>query len=320
VSTGAPPYTTGMADWLSRIDKDGTSLAAYRGKRVAAVVVSLAYILFWMWFGFVVGFCVTFVAADLVAGEGAGAGAALAIGAAGAVIAAPIATFRAIHVWLHGTEKALRAVAARPADKAHDQRLLDIVDELSLAGGQKPPAIYVIDSSSLNAFATTGRRGGPSIVVTAGLCESLTRAELAAIVGHELTHIRDHDGVLPIFVGVLVGSMAAESKVQGQSRRGFVLWIPAFLCWGLAGLLGGFATAGQATLTDLDSIELTRDPGALADALEKMRHASTSLAEGEAAVAQLLTVPPAEGLSGTRMEAADSELGRRIAALRKIAP
>ena len=73
--------------------------------------------------------------------------------------------------------------------------------------------------------------------------------------------------------------------------------------------MGRYASTGQEELTDLNSLELTRDPGALADALDKMRRGRGSLGEGEATVAQLLTVPPAES---------DHELGRRISALREM--
>ena len=166
----------------------------------------------------------------------------------------------------------------------------------------------MIESDSLNAFSASGRRG-PCVAVTAGLCESLTRAELAAVVGHELTHLRYHDGIVPVFVSVLVAPMAEESETLKRSGRAMIMFIPALICWGLATHLGRLATTGQAALTDLNSLELTRDPGALADALDKMSRGRTRLGEGEATVAQLLTVPPA---------ASDGELRHRITALREM--
>ena len=306
-----------MTDWLARIDADGGSLAAYRAKRAAVIVVSAAYVAFWAWLALAVGFSVIFVGANLLVSgstsstswaEPAGTGVALAIGALSAVVAGVLAAVRAVAVWRHGTETALASVSALPADGTRDQRLLNVVEELSLASGQTVPAVYVIASDVPNALSASGRPR-PCLAVTTGLCEVLSRAELAAVVGHELTHLRYHDGVVQLFVSVLVGPMEEESRRLSRSGRAFVMFIPAFICWALASLLGHYASTGQEALTDLNSLELTRDPGALADALDKMRRARGTLGDGEATVAQLLTVPPAEG---------DRELGRRISALREM--
>jgi Zn-dependent protease with chaperone function len=310
-------YTPAVTDWLARIDDEGSSLAAFRAKRAAVVAVSAAYVAFWAWLAFAIGFCAILVGSTWLADLGsantgweepAGLTPALRMGALAAVVAGAIAAVHALAVWRLGTERALDAVCATPADPTQDRQLLNIVEELGLASGLPAPAVYVIESGSLNAFSASGRRK-PCIAVTTGLCESLSRAELAAVVGHELTHLRNHDGVLLIFVGVLVGPIAEESRVLTRSGRAVIMFIPALICWGLATLLGRFATTGQAGLTDLDSLELTRDPGALADALDKMRHDRSRLEEGGATVAQLLTVPPAES---------DGDVRQRIAALREM--
>lgn len=301
-----------MTDWLARIDVDGNFLAAYRAKRAAVVAVSAAYVAFWAWLAFVIGFAAVFVLVNSGATSSnnwnapSGVTPALAIGALCAVVAGAVAAGRAILTWRHGAERAMEAVSARPAGE-DDRRLIDIIAELCLAGGQKVPAVYVIESDVPNALSAPGRR--PCIAVTTGLCESLSRAELAAVIGHELTHLRYRDGILQLFVSVLVRPMDDESETLERSGRGILLFFPALICWGLASLLGRYASTGQEELTDLNSLELTRDPSALADALDKMRRGRGSLGEGEATVAQLLTVPPAE---------TDHELGRRIAALREL--
>ena len=144
-------YTPAVTEWLARIDDDGGSAAAYRTKRAAVVVVAAAYVLFWAWLAFAVGFCVMLVGAEYLASgltsstswnEPAGTAAGLVVGVLCAVVAGAIAASQAVFVWRHGSEQALNAVRARPADDAVDCRLLNVVSRnpaWRAAGRPRPP-------------------------------------------------------------------------------------------------------------------------------------------------------------------------------------
>jgi heat shock protein HtpX len=286
-----------MGDWLVRLDEDGSSQAAYRTKRVAVVAVAATYVLFWMWLAFVAGFVVIWVPLNLSASsswvEPSGTTPALVVAAVCAVIGGAVAAFKARGVWVNGTASALSTVGATPAEPAYDRVLLDVVEELSLAAGQPAPAVYVIENDGLNAFSTSDR-GEPCIAVTTGLCNDLTRAELSAVVAHELAHMRHHDGILEVFLGELLGPMSETKDTLTSDPRAVVAFVPALLCAATASAMGRFAATGQTSLTDLNSIELTRDPEALAGALRKIGHKRADLGRGEKTVAKLMTVPLAE--------------------------
>jgi len=266
-----------------------------------------------MWLAFVVGFAVVWVPLNLSASSSWDAPSAttpaLGIAAVCAVVAGAVAALRAYGVWVNGTASALWTVGAAPADPTRDRMLLNVVDELSVAAGQRAPAVYVIESDGLNAFSTSDR-GAPCVAVTTGLCRDLTRAELAAVVAHELAHLRHHDGTLEVFVGELLGPMTESEDTLTSNPRAVIAFVPALLCLAMATAMGRFAATGQTSLTDLNSIELTRDPEALADALQKIGHKRADLGRGEKTVAKLMTVPAAE--TGV-------DLRVRIDRLRKLA-
>ena len=302
-----------MGDWLGRLDEHGSSQAADRTKRVAVVAVATTYVIFWMWLAFVVGFVVLWVPLNLSASSSWAAPSAttpaLAIGAVCAALAGAVATLKALRVWFTGTASALAAVGAAPAEPARDRVLLNVVEELSLAAGQPAPVAYVIENEGRNAFSTSDR-GEPCIAVTTRLCDDLTRAELSAVVAHELAHLRHHDGILEVFVGELLGPMSEAEDTLTSNPRAAIAFVPALLCLATASVMGHFAAAGQAGLTDLNSIELTRDPEALAAALQKIGHKRAELGQGEKTVAKLLTVQAAE---------TDGDLRARITRLRELA-
>jgi heat shock protein HtpX len=300
-----------MGDWLGRLDADGSSLAAYRAKRLAVVAVAATYVLFWMWLAFIVGFCLLWVPANYGGNswETHGTRPALVVGLVAALVAGIAAAAHARAVWVHGTATALSAVGAVRAEPGRHRALLNVVEELSIAAGQEPPAVFVIETSALNAFSTSDR-GRPRLAVTTRLCEDLTRPELAAVVAHELTHLRSHDGILEVFVGELLRPMSETEDTLTRNPRAILLFLPALLCKATASATGRFAASGQAGLTDLSSIELTRDPESLAAALAEMSRHHETLGDGETAVARLLMVPPHErGI----------ELRRRIEQMRELA-
>ena len=106
---------------------------------------------------------------------------------------------------------------------------MNVVRELSLAAGVPMPAVYTIDDSAPNAFATGRNPEHASIAITTGLLDQLDREELQGVVGHELSHVRNLDIRFALLMGVLVGTIVllADWALRyafyfggGRSRRG----------------------------------------------------------------------------------------------------
>jgi heat shock protein HtpX len=107
-------------------------------------------------------------------------------------------------VWLY-TSLARRPVST-PISRDQEPDLWRVVENLSIGAGLPQPSLYVIDSPVPNAFTTGRDPQHASIAVTRGLLSLLDRRELAAVIGHELSHIGNHDISLGTTVAGVVGA------------------------------------------------------------------------------------------------------------------
>ena len=84
-------------------------------------------------------------------------------------------------------------------------RLYNLLENLCISRGIAMPKLKVMDSEALNAFATGLNRRQYSVTVTTGLLKALNDREIEAVLGHELTHIRNGDVQLMVIAVVIAG-------------------------------------------------------------------------------------------------------------------
>jgi heat shock protein HtpX len=200
-----------------------------------------------------------------------------------------IAIASSLFGYFSGDRVVLAASKARPVAEAEAPQLTNVVRELTLAAGIPMPAIYLIDDTALNAFATGRDPKHASIAVTTGLLARLDREELQGVVGHELSHVRNYDIRYAMLVGVLVGTIALVADVflrmtfwggfgrrSSSSDRGggglqtlvFLLAVVLALLAPFFGRLVQLAVSRQREyLADASSVEITRNPYGLERAL-----------------------------------------------------
>ena len=186
-----------------------------------------------------------------------------------------------------------------------------------MACGMPMPKINVIDTPELNAFASGIDNASYTVTVTTGICERLNDAELAGVIGHELTHIRNRDTRLLIVSIVFVGIMSTvmsltfrflwNSFVYGgnSSRRrssndknGGVSVLVGLAVAAVLAALGYFFTLltrfaisrKREYMADAGGAELCGNPLALASALRKISANPMPAAEGRDDVAQLFII------------------------------
>jgi heat shock protein HtpX len=169
------------------------------------------------------------------------------------------------------------------------QVLRNVVEEMAIASGSPKPSLYVIPDPDPNAFATGKDPDHASIAVTEGLLEKLDREELQGVIAHEMSHVRNYDIRMMTVVAALVGSVMLLSEFglrsgrlgigrrRSSSDRGgggaivFVLWLIALLLAPLVSQILAMAVSRQREyLADASGAELTRNPRALASALQKI--------------------------------------------------
>ncbi|HTR81243.1 MAG TPA: M48 family metalloprotease [Bacteroidota bacterium] len=173
------------------------------------------------------------------------------------------------------------------------QVLRDVTEEMAIASGLPKPRLYIIPDPDPNAFATGKDPEHACIAVTEGLLEKLDREELQGVIAHEMGHVRNYDIRMMTVVAALIGAVMLLSEV-GLRSGGFgigrrrssssrnsgggvillVLWIVAMILAPLVAQILAMAVSRQREyLADASGAELTRNPNALASALEKIDNA-----------------------------------------------
>lgn len=212
-----------------------------------------------------------------------------------------------------GTGLVMKSVGARPLKPGEDTQLWNIVHEVAIAAAMPPPKIWVIDSSSPNAFATGFRDDEAHVAVTTGLREKLDRAELQAVMAHEVAHIKNGDSGYMVLMAVLVTSIALLADLglrsmwhsRGMRRSGggrdkggaqiiilIVVLVLAILAPLFSRLLQAAVSRQREYLADATSVELTRDPDALVRALQKISGDTSDLHKANRATQHLWIVNP----------------------------
>ena len=211
-------------------------------------------------------------------------------GYAGVIIAFLIALVMSLAAYFGGDKMVLAVSRAKRIEKKDYQQLFNVVEELSVAGGLPMPAIYVIDDTAPNAFATGRDPAHASVAITTGLMQKLNRDELQGVMAHELSHVGNRDILYATMVGVLVGSIAMMSDFflrsffwgGGRRRRssgeggaaGLVILVVAIVLAILAPICAKMLQLAisrqREYLADASAVKLTRYPEGLASALEKI--------------------------------------------------
>jgi len=181
----------------------------------------------------------------------------------------------------------LRVSGAVPADPYEFRQVHDLVESLAIGEGIPKPAVYVIDDPSPNAFATGVSPDRAAITFTTGLLAIMNREELEGVIGHEMSHIKNHDIRLLLLVGTLIGLAALLASILwrsaffvrgGRGRGGdqlAVLVIVAGALLAIVGLIFGplmrlALSRRRESLADASGVELTRNPAGLLSALRKL--------------------------------------------------
>ncbi len=219
-----------------------------------------------------------------------------------------------IYTWSsyqYGDRVVLSSTNAKPAEGSRYIYLNDTVEGLAIAAGVPKPAVYVMPSRELNAYATGKDPEHASIAVTQGLLDTLDRQELEGVIAHEMSHIKNRDVQFMTLVAVLVGLAGILSHMilrsywwGGRSRRdrdkggnlGLILVAVGFLLAIFAPILTRLVQMAVSRrrefLADASGAELTRYPDGLADALEKISKVNTGNMKVSESVSHLFISDP----------------------------
>src|SRR5246127_143537 len=114
----------------------------------------------------------------------------------------------------------------RDVTRQEQPRLYNLLENLCISRGLPMPKLKVMDSDALNAFATGLNPRQYAVTVTTGLLNTLDDQEMEAVLGHELTHIRNGDVQMMVIAVIIAGVVGffAELLFRGFSNFGYVGW------------------------------------------------------------------------------------------------
>ncbi len=259
--------------------------------------------------------------------------------------AAPIATL-ATAVWIAiaylFNQSLIDAVTGgQEVTRTQEPRLYNILENLCISRGITMPKLKVVEDEALNAFASGLNQKQYSITVTQGLLDHLDDKEVEAVLGHELTHIRNGDvrmlviaviiaGVISFFAELLFrmmfqggwrwgGGRSSGESDRGRGGGGLAIVIAIALvavAWLLSIVIRFALSRKREYLADAGSVELTKDPDAMISALRKIEGRG-ELQGATSAVMEMCIDNPREGFAD--LFATHPPVASRIAALIQFA-
>src|SRR3954447_20455157 len=232
-------------------------------------------------------------------------------------------------------------------------RLYNLLENLCISRGIAMPKLKIMDSPALNAFATGLNPRQYSVTVTTGLLKALNDQEIEAVLGHELTHIKNGDVQLMVVAVIIAGvvgffgelffrlftsfrwnsggswsssssssSRSSSSSSDSKSSGGgavIVIIIAVVLivvAWLLSQVVKLALSRSREYLADAGSVELTKNPDAMISALRKIENRG-ELPGATSAVMELCVDNPREGFAD--LFATHPSVQSRVDALVKFA-
>ena len=212
----------------------------------------------------------------------------------GVTVAMIIGFIYALTMIFQSTEIVMSMNGAREVDMNEEPVLYHVVEDMAMVAQIPMPRVFIIDDASLNAFATGSNPQNAAVAATSGLLAIMNREELEAVIGHEVSHIRNYDiRISTIAVALasaitLLSSMAGRMMWWGGAGRGrrsddrdggglevimLVVSLLAIVLAPLAATLVQLAISRQREfLADASSVELTRNPKGMINALLKLEN------------------------------------------------
>lgn len=271
-----------------------------------------------------------------IEGTGRGLGDDMALAARWLGYTVPMAAVLAL-IWFaiayFGNQMMIDAMTgARKVERRDEPELYNLLENLCISRGMRTPALRIIESPSLNAFASGLHEGRYSVTVTRGLMNDLDRDELEAVLAHELTHVINKDVrtmvIASIFAGII--SVIAELVFRGifhmrgggkdNKNAGPLILIGvviAVIGFALAAVIRLSLSRTREFVADAGSVELTKNPDAMISALRKVSGRSELRAPDEVQGMFLENRPDQNGFLD--MFATHPPIEKRIAALVEFA-
>ena len=237
------------------------------------------------------------------------------------ILAAGMSGWAMISLW-RADKMVLSKTEAMPAEQSEFPQLHNVVEEMAIAAGLPKPRIVIVPTDVPNAFATGLKTDDAIIGVTRGLLARLNRRELQGVIAHEMGHVVNGDMRYMTIVSVMTASLIliaqmilnmryffaniSFSRRDDERGRGgnaltgivvLIVFLVAVVIVPLVARILQMAISRQREfLADATAVQLTRDPGALIGALEKIAQDQSPARELPVSLEPLYIMTPVQML------------------------
>jgi heat shock protein HtpX len=228
---------------------------------------------------------------------------------------------------------ALAINGAREVDAKTAPRLYKTVENISITDGLPMPKVFIMEDSSLNAFATGRNPNNSYVCATSGLLDAMNDSELQGVMAHEMGHVKNYDIRVSMIAFALVSVISMLSDIILRS----VFWggrddensnvSPVFIVVGIIALVLAPLAASlvqlaisrrREYLADATGALTTRYPEGLASALEKIEKYSSVTKVQNTSTAHMFFANPLKAKSIAKLFSTHPPVEDRIARLRSM--
>jgi len=242
----------------------------------------------------------------------------------GLLIAIILAIAVNLFAWYNSDKMVLRMYGSKEVPRGHP--LYEMVADLSLNAQLPVPKVYEIESDQPNAFATGRNPENAAVAATTGLLERLNQDEIAAVMAHELAHIKNRDTTIMVVAATFAGaiSMLANFAMFFGGRRnnnmGFIGLIAMMILAPLAASLIQMAISrNREYIADKVGAEICGNPLWLASALKSIQGFATKIdnhgAERNPSTAHMFIINPLHAHAHDKLFSTHPSTANRITAL-----
>ena len=183
-------------------------------------------------------------------------------------------------IMLLGTDS--HQITPETAQNLQEKQLYNVVEEMKVDAGMRfMPKVFIIEANYMNAFASGYSEKSAMVAITRGLMEKLDRAELQAVMAHELSHIRHHDikltlmvavlsNILLIVIDILFYTVVFKRDREQDNRLLVVIMVLRYVLPLITVILALFLSRTREFMADAGCVELMRDNEPMARALLKI--------------------------------------------------
>ncbi len=222
---------------------------------------------------------------------------------------------------------------AKQVDYNTAPELYSVVQELAHSAGLPMPKIYLIEDETPNAFATGRNPEHAAVAATTGIINTLSREELAGVLGHELAHVKHRDILIGTIAATIVGTITYIAQMAGWAMmfggrggsndddNGLASLFLIILAPIAATLLQLAVSRSREFSADADGARISHNPLALASALKKISAVNQLKPVNNAgpATAHMFIVNPLKGSGIKKLFSTHPPIEERIKRLETMA-